>query len=142
MKNCLLTLLASFLLLSCEEIQNPDVSGMPQEWYLIGYKGGWTSQEDITPIKDTIYHYRLEADGSFVKTIGQYQLAGTYDFEDFEGKTYVTLNFDEASIQLHEEKYLIHYCGQHHEYFNVLDSKTVVGSWGQCDGPNFYFRRK
>ena len=86
--------------------------------------------------------YRLEADGSFVKTIGQYQLAGTYDFEDLEGKTYVTLNFDEASIQLHEEKYLIHYCGQHHEYFNVLDSKTVVGSWGQCDGPNFYFRRK
>lgn len=115
---------------------------MPQEWHLIGYKGGWIPQEDITPIEDSTYHYRLEADGSFVKTIGQYQLAGTYNFEDFEGKTYVTLNFDETSIQLDAEKNLIHYCGQDYEYFTVKDAKTIAGNWSECDGPNLYFERR
>lgn len=145
MKSLLSLFFTGLIFFSCDEIDNPDINELPQEWTLIGYKSVWITQEEITPIKDSIYHYRLEKDGSFVKTIGTYKLTGTYDFETFEGKNYVNLNFDEASVQVDVERSrgsLIHYCGQPYEVFTILDSKTVVGSWGQCDGPNLYFRRR
>ena len=109
MKNTLLALLLGMLLFSCQQNQNPDISDMPQEWTLIGYKSGWIAQEDITPIKDSVYNYRLETDGSFVKTIGQFRLTGTYDFRTFEDGQYVYLSYDEASIKLDEERSMIHY---------------------------------
>ena len=142
MKNTLLALLLGMLLFSCQQNQNPDISDMPQEWALIGYKSGWIAQEDITPIKDSVYNYRLETDGSFVKTIGQFRLTGTYDFRTFEDGQYVYLSYDEASIKLDEERSRIHYCGQHYEPFLIIDSKTIRGSWSECDGPNLYFERK
>lgn len=145
MKNVLFILFLSFILLSCNETENPDISEMPQEWVLVGYKSGWVPEMDMVSIKDSIYNYRLEADGSFVKTIGKYQLTGTYDFDTYEDRQYINLNYDEASIQLNEEYGswgLIHYCGQHYEPFLIVDSKTVRGSWSECDGPNLYFKRR
>ncbi|GAA0877508.1 hypothetical protein GCM10009119_04760 [Algoriphagus jejuensis] len=145
MKNVLFALLLSSILLSCKETENPDASAMPQEWVLIGYRSGWVPEKDIVPITDSVYHYKLEADGSFVKTIGKYRMSGTYEFSTFEDRKYVNLNYDEASIQLNEEYGswgLIHYCGQHYEPFLILDSKTIRGSWSECDGPNLYFERR
>lgn len=37
---------------------------------------------------------------------------------------------------------LIHYCGQDYEPFSFVDSNTIKGSWGACDGPNLYFERR
>lgn len=146
MKNVLLLLLLSFLIFSCEEFENPDVTEMPQEWILKGYKSSWVPQDDITPIPDSTYFYRLKADGSFVKTIGEYNLSGTYNFETgSEGEKFVFLNYDEASFKISQEWGgwgLIHYCGQDYEIFKILNSKTVQGSWGSCDGPILIFSRR
>ncbi len=146
MKNAVLLLLFVSFFFSCQENETPDVSEMPQEWILKGYKSGWIPEKDIVPIKDSVYRYNLRQDGSFVKTIGHYQLTGTYDFETgTEGGNFVTLNYDEASVKLDEESGswgLIHYCGQTYEPFVILDSKTVRGSWSECDGPNLYFERR
>jgi hypothetical protein len=145
MKNILPLFLIGLFLFSCKEIDNPDINELPQEWYLKGYKSSWVPQDKMTPISDTTYYYSLNADGSFVKKIGQYSLTGTFDFEVFEGVNYVSLNYDQESYQLSEEWGswgLIHYCGQDYEYFTILDSKTVQGNWGSCDGPILIFERK
>lgn len=146
MKNALFVLLSSMILFSCNEIESPDVTDLPQEWILKGYKSSWIPQDDITLLTDTTYFYKLKSDGSFVKTIGQYKLTGTFDFETGpEGQNYVILTYDEASFKLDEEYGswgLIHYCGQNYEPFTILDSKTVQGSWGECDGPILIFSRR
>lgn len=146
MKNLLLALLFSTILFSCNEIENPDFTDLPQEWVLKGYKSSWVPQDDITPITDTIYTYKLKADGSFVKSIGQYKLTGNFDFETGpEGQNYVILTYDDASLKLDQASGswgLIHYCGQNYEPFTILDSKTVQGSWGECDGPILFFNRR
>jgi hypothetical protein len=145
MKKYLLAILTSLLLFSCDNSENPDSSELPQEWTLIGYKSSWVADPPLEPITDSTYNYRLEADGSFVKNIGKFQLTGTFNFETYEDRKYVILNYDEASIQLNEEDGsggLIHYCGQHYEPFQIVDAKTVRGSWGECDGPNLYFERR
>ncbi len=146
MKNALIVLLFSSILFSCNEFANPDSNDLPQEWILKGYKSVWVPQDGITPITDSTYFYNLNTDGSFVKTIGQFELTGTFEFETGpEGQNYVTLTYDEASLKLDEESGswgLIHYCGQNFEPFTILDSKTVQGSWGECDGPILIFNRR
>lgn len=145
MKNSLWILFASLIFFSCEEFSNPDINELPQQWILKGYKSSWVAQDDLTPITDSTYYYNLNVDGSFVKTIGKYSLTGTYDFYTYEGRNYVSLDYDEESFALSEEWGswgLIHYCGQDHEIFTVLSSKTIHGNWGSCDGPILYFDRK
>lgn len=145
MKKYLLAVLAVLALFSCDKADNPDISKMPQEWTLIGYKSSWVADPELIPVTDSIYNYRLEKNGSFVKNIGNYRLTGTYEIDDSNyDRTYITLNYDAASLTLNEEsgRYLIHYCGQNYEPFVVVDSKTISGSWGECDGPNFIFQRK
>lgn len=146
MKNAFLIFLISFFLFSCKESENPDVSEMPQEWVLVGYKSSWVADPQLVPITDSLYNYRLEADGTFVKNIGKYRLTGTYDFETgSDEEKYINLNYDEASIKINKvwgSIGLIHYCGQNYEPFIILDSNTVTGQWGQCDGPNFIFKRR
>lgn len=145
MKKYLLAVLAALALFSCEKADNPDISKMPQEWSLIGYKSSWMTDPPLIPIADSVYNYRLEKNGSFVKNLGNYRLKGTYEIDDSNyDRTYITLNYDAESIALNEEsgRNLIHYCGQNYEHFSVLDSKTISGSWSECDGPNFIFRKK
>lgn len=146
MKNTLFLLLLSGLLISCEVFENPDSSEMPQKWILKGYKSVWVPQDDLTPISDTTYFYNLEADGSFVKTIGTYNLSGTYNFETGpEDQKFIYLNYDDESFKISQEWGgwgLIHYCGQDYEIFEILNSKTVQGNWGSCDGPTLIFDRK
>ncbi|SFU08301.1 hypothetical protein SAMN04489724_3796 [Algoriphagus locisalis] len=145
MKRYLLALLISCVLFSCEDSENPNILEMPQEWSLIGYKSSWVADPPLIPITDSIYNYRLEKNGSFIKNLGIYRLTGTYEIdESTDDRTYISLIYDEASITLNEEsgRNLIHYCGQNYEPFVVVDSKTISGSWGACDGPNFIFQRK
>ena len=146
MKNLLLLLFVSTIFFSCSETENPDTSNLPQEWILKGYKSVWVPEAGLTPLTDTTYQYRLESDGTFEKKIGSYTLRGTFDFHTYEGeKKYVILNYDEESYSISEEWGgwgLIHYCGQNYESFTLLDSRTVQGSWGNCDGPTLIFERK
>lgn len=143
MKKYLFVVLSAFALFSCDNSENPEVSKLPQDWNLIGYKSSWVADPQLIPVTDSIYNYRLEKNGSFVKNIGKYRLTGTFEF-GVEDSNWVTLTYDEASLRLNEdsERNLIHYCGQNYEPFKLLDSKTVSGSWGECDGPNFIFARR
>ncbi|WP_192347468.1 hypothetical protein [Algoriphagus sp. Y33] len=145
MKKYLFVVLLSFVFLACEKSDNPDVSKMPQEWTLIGYKSAWVADPQLMPITDTVYNYRLEKNGSFVKNIGTHRLTGTYEVDNTTSdRTYISLNYDEESLKLNEEsgRNLIHYCGQNYEPFAVLDPTTISGSWSECDGPNLIFRKR
>lgn len=145
MKNISIIFLFSSILFSCKDIENPNISELPQGWFLKGYKSDWMAEDGLTSIPDTTYNYRLESDGSFVKNIGEYSLTGTFEFEEIDGTTYASLNYDKESLKISENwgrMGLIHYCGQDYEYFTILDNKTVQGNWGNCDGPILIFERK
>jgi len=146
MKNLLIFAFSALAFLSCKESQVPNELKMPQQWNIIGYKSAWLATPPLVPITDSIYNYRLEANGSFVKNIGKYRLSGTWELEiGPEDQKWITLEYDEASVNLDRGQGfmgLIHYCGQTYEPFTIIDSKTVVGSWGHCDGPNLYFAKR
>ncbi|MFT5765088.1 MAG: hypothetical protein ACI8X3_002524 [Saprospiraceae bacterium] len=146
MKNFLILAFSALAIFSCKELEDPNELKMPQQWTLIGYKSAWLANPPLEPISDTTYNYRLEADGSFIKNIGKYRLSGTWELEiGLEEQKWITLAYDKASIELDEDQGswgLIHYCGQTFEPFTILDSDTVVGSWGECDGPYLYFKKR
>lgn len=142
----LLSLLITFLF-SCQENEKPSVAEFPQKWVLTGYNSGWMPELGIIPVVDSLYYYELRKDGTFTKFIGEYELDGTYE----KGKDEI-YNTDNIIFQYDQETYLkdreseglwlIHNCGMDSEYFTFMDPNTIRGSWGACDGPNFYFERE
>ncbi|WP_268033383.1 hypothetical protein [Algoriphagus sp. PAP.12] len=147
MRRFLLLSLLITILFSCHENENPSLAEFPQKWVLAGYFSVWMPENGIVPITDSLYYYELRKDGTFTKFIGEFELDGTYE----KGKDEL-YNRDNIIFQYDQETYLedrergafglIHNCGMDSEYFSFVDSNTIRGSWGACDGPNLYFERQ
>lgn len=140
----LLTIVGLF---SCSADESPSLNTMPQTWVFSGTASSWVADPQITPIVDSLYYYQLREDGTFTKFIGEYELEGTYEMSDdhTNDAKYLTFHYDQATYLEDRERDgfgLIHYCGQDYEPFVFIDSNTIKGSWGACDGPHMYFERK
>lgn len=132
---------------SCLDDELPLQAEFPQKWVFSGISSSWVANPEITPVVDSLYYYELREDGTFTKFIGEFELNGTFEKEgDLSNEAeYLIFKYDQETYLEDRERDgfgLIHYCGQDFEPFYYVDSNTIRGSWGACDGPNLYFERQ
>ncbi|WP_134200083.1 hypothetical protein [uncultured Algoriphagus sp.] len=147
MRRFSLYFLVIVFLSACKEDENPTLAEFPQKWVFSGISSSWEANPVINPIADSLYYYELNENGTFTKFIGEFELHGNYETvaDADNNPEYLVFRYDQETYLEDRERDgfgLIHYCGQDYEPFSFVDSNTIKGSWGACDGPNLYFERR
>ncbi|NVK50205.1 MAG: hypothetical protein HWE09_10570 [Cyclobacteriaceae bacterium] len=137
-------LLAMF---SCQDETDPLHPIFDRDWVFTGYQSSWAPNPTFYPISDSLYTYRFNSNGDFSKTLGSYELTGTFQIEEDQvnQREFLFLEYDQRSYQLHQSSNgfpLIHSCTAGSETLVFEDSETLFGSWSACDGPILFFARK
>lgn len=136
MKPIIIILLVAFFAFSCQENDGP-IDQFPQTWKIAGWQTyGFGGDSGFQAISDSSYTYLFKRDGTFLKTVGNETISGTYRTEvliyEVGGKriTY-TLFFPEAR--------LTNSCSANIEGMFIDDNKMLVGGIAACDGPTNFF---
>jgi len=120
------------LLSSCDGNEKP--SAFPIQYSLVGYQYLFSPNQEFVSVKDSLYFYNLNEDGTFLKQIGKEISRGTYDSRVDGENEFIELTFDDP------QNNLIHSCYAGKEFFIMKEEKRIVGTWGDCDGPLLYFQ--
>lgn len=123
----------AFVALSCNFNEIPELREESQNWVLAGYQVNISGDMKYTSIQDSAYVYSLLPDGSFTKTVGDFEIEGSYEKSFEDGLTrfkflYTTKN-----------SLLVHSCTVDSEDYFINSKGQLTGTWDACDGPKLYF---
>ena len=135
-KRSIFFLLLALFAFSCQEDQEP-IDQFPQTWKIAGWQNsGFGGDLGFQPISDSTYTYLFKKDGTFLKTVGDESIAGTFRTEvlnyEIGGKrTTYTLFFPEDKLR--------NSCSANVEGMYSNENLMLVGESAACDGPTNFF---
>ncbi|MEN2280685.1 hypothetical protein AAGF08_01005 [Algoriphagus sp. SE2] len=136
MKKFSIFALLTLMVLSCNFNEMPELREESQIWSLVGYQVNISGDKKYTSIQDSAYVYSLLPDGSFTKTVGDYEIEGSYEKGLEDGLTRFKFFYSTKN------SLLIHSCMQDEEDYFINSQGQLTGTWDACDGPKLFFDKK
>lgn len=133
MKKYSIFALIAYLAFSCDFNEMTSPQDQSQKWNLVGYQEDVAGEMKYTSLQDSAYVYSLFPDGTFIKTVGENKLDGTYEQSFSEGLTRYTFKFAE------DGDLLIHGCSSGSEEYFINSKGQLTGTWDSCDHPKLFF---
>lgn len=136
MKNLSIFSLLAIIAFSCNFSELPEYKDGNQKWALAGYQVDLEGDLEYTSIQDSAYVYTMMPDGTFTKTVGEYELSGTYEESFSDGLTKYRFQYGT------QQSLLIHSCSTDFEDYFINSKGQLTGTWDSCDGPKLYFDKE